>query len=148
SEIKAALTVQANVADNGQVAAMMKQIADQLGGLDILINNAGILRDRSIRKMTEADFDEVIAVNLKGTFNCIQHAQPILRDGGRIVSLSSVAAFQGFFGQSNYAPSKAAVASLTKVAAHEFAKQGVTVNAVAPGFIDTEMTKGVPEDVM
>ena len=148
SEIKAAACLQCNVADHAQVAAMMSQIKDSLGGLDILINNAGILRDRSIKKMSPADFQDVINVNLGGTFNCIQQAQPILREGGRIVSLSSVAAAIGFFGQANYAPSKAGISALTKVAARELARQKITVNAVAPGFVETEMTSAMPEDVV
>ncbi len=127
---------------------MMTQIKATLGGLDILINNAGILRDRSIKKMSLADFEDVISINLKGTFNCIQQAQPILREQGRVVSVASVAAIMGFFGQANYAPSKAGVIALTKVAAREFAKQKITVNAVAPGFVDTDMTRGMPEDVV
>jgi 3-oxoacyl-[acyl-carrier protein] reductase len=148
NDIKAAAVIQANIADASQVTAMMSQIRDRLGGLDILVNNAGILRDRSLKKMSLADFQDVIDVNLKGTFNCIQQAQPILRDNGRIVSLASVAAVMGFFGQANYAPSKAGVIALTKVAAREFAKQQITVNAVAPGFVDTEMTRGLPEEVV
>jgi 3-oxoacyl-[acyl-carrier protein] reductase len=148
NEIRASATIQANVADATQVAAMMTQIRDQLGGLDILINNAGILRDRSIKKMSLADFEDVININLKGTFNCIQQAGPILRENGRIVSMASVAAVTGFFGQANYAPSKAGVIALTKVAAREFAKQQITVNAVAPGFVQTEMTSGLSEEVV
>ncbi|HEX3355843.1 MAG TPA: 3-oxoacyl-ACP reductase family protein [Tepidisphaeraceae bacterium] len=148
AEIKAPLIVQANIADAQQVTAMMSKIRDSLGGLDILINNAGILRDHSIKKMPLADFQAVLDVNLTGTFNCIQQAQPILREGGRVVSLSSVSAAMGFFGQSNYAPSKAGVMALTKVAARELAKQKITVNAVAPGFIETEMTRDMPEEVV
>lgn len=147
-DIKAAVCLQCNVADPQQVAAMMSQIKNVAGGLDILINNAGILRDRSIKKMSPADFQDVIHVNLGGAFNCIQAAQPILREGGRIVSMASVAANLGFFGQANYAPSKAAIVALTKVAAREFARQNITVNAVAPGFIETEMTQGLAEDVV
>jgi 3-oxoacyl-[acyl-carrier protein] reductase len=148
AEIKAPLIVQANIADAAQVATMMSQIRDSLGGLDILINNAGIIRDRSIKKMSLADFQDVLNVNLTGTFNCIQQAQPILHEGGRIVSLASVSATMGFFGQANYAPSKAGVMALTKVAARELAKQKITVNAVAPGFIETEMTRDMPEEVV
>jgi 3-oxoacyl-[acyl-carrier protein] reductase len=148
TEIKAAATIQCNIAEQTQVAAMMTQIRDQLGGFDILVNNAGIMRDRSLKKMSLADFQDVIDVNLKGTFNCIQQAQSILRENGRIVSLASVAAAMGFFGQANYAPSKAGVIALTKVAARELAKQKITVNAVAPGFVETEMTSGLSEEVV
>ena len=147
-EIRAAAVIQANVADAAQVAAMMSQIRDQQGGLDILVNNAGILRDRSLKKMSTAEFDDVIDVNLKGTFNCIQQAAAVLRENGRVVSMASVAAAMGFFGQANYAASKAGVIALTKVAAREFAKQKITVNAVAPGFVETEMTSGLPEEVV
>ena len=147
-ETKAAFVVQANVADASQVAAMMSQIKQSLGGLDILVNNAGIMRDRSMKKMSQADFDDILNVNLRGTFNCLQQAQSILRENGRVVSLASVAAVMGFFGQASYAPSKAGIIALTKVAARELARQKITVNAVAPGFIDTEMTAGLPEDVV
>src|SRR4051812_8393200 len=140
--------IECNVADHAAVAAMMTRVKEKLGGLDILINNAGILRDRSMKKMTPADFDDVIKVNLYGAFNCIQNAQPILRPGGRMINISSVAAFVGFFGQANYATSKAGIVALTKVAARELAKQQVTVNAIAPGFVQTEMTKDLGEDVV
>src|SRR5438477_9435961 len=146
-EIRAVACIQCNIADAQQVPAVMGEIRNAFGGLDILVNNAGIMRDRSIKKMSQADFDDVIDINLRGTFHCIQHAQPILRENGRIVSLASVAAVMGFFGQANYAPSKAGVIALTKVAAREFARQKITVNAVAPGFIDTDMSKGMPDDV-
>jgi 3-oxoacyl-[acyl-carrier protein] reductase len=147
-DIKAAASIQCNIADAPQVVAMMSQIKNQLGGLDILVNNAGIMRDRTIKKMSQADFDDIIGVNLKGAFNCIQQAQSIVRDGGRVVSLASVAAVVGFFGQANYAPSKAGVIALAKVAAREFARQNVTVNAVAPGFINTEMIASMPSELI
>jgi 3-oxoacyl-[acyl-carrier protein] reductase len=147
-EINAADIIECNVADHAAVAAMMRRVTEKLGGLDILINNAGILRDRSMKKMAPADFDDVMKVNLYGAFNCIQNAQPILRSGGRVINISSVAAFVGFFGQANYATSKAGIVALTKVAARELAKQQVTVNAIAPGFVRTEMTKDLGEDVI
>src|SRR5439155_23676986 len=106
-----------------------------------------IRRDNTIKKMSPEDFDAVVQVNLGGAFNTIQHATTMLRSGGRIVNISSVAGIMGFFGQANYASSKAGIIALTKVAAREFARQQVTVNAVAPGFIDTDMSKGMPEDV-
>src|SRR6185503_10471063 len=109
--------------------------------------NAGILRDRTIKKMSEDEWESVLRVNLTGAFHCIHHALPILRPGGRIVNLASVSGQLGMFGQANYAASKAGLIALTKVTAREFAKQQVTVNAVAPGFVDTEMGRMMPEDV-
>jgi 3-oxoacyl-[acyl-carrier protein] reductase len=126
---------------------MMQRIKDRFGGLDILINNAGILRDRTLKKITADDWNAVIGVNLTGPFNCIRHATPILRTGGRIVNVSSLSAFMGMFGQSNYAAAKAGLVALTKVAARELAKQQITVNALAPGVIDTEIISGVPDEI-
>lgn len=142
-----AIVVQCDVANPDQVTAMMRRVQEQYGGLDILINNAGILQDRSIKKMALEEWEKVLRVNLTGTFNCIQQAIPILRSGGRIVNISSVSGQLGFFGQANYASSKAGIMALTKVAARELARQNITVNAVAPGFINTEMSRGMPEEV-
>jgi 3-oxoacyl-[acyl-carrier protein] reductase len=147
AESGAAMTVECDVADHGRVGEMLRSIVDRLGGLDILVNNAGILRDRSLKKMSSADFEAVVRVNLGGAFNTIQHASTLLRPGGRIVTVSSVAAFAGFFGQANYAASKAGAVALTKVAAREFARQGTTVNCVAPGFVETDIIKDMPDDV-
>jgi 3-oxoacyl-[acyl-carrier protein] reductase len=141
------LIIECDVSNADQVRAMTARIQSELGGLDVLVNNAGIIRDRSIKKMSADEWESVLRVNLTGTFNCIQQVQPVIRTGGRIVNLASVAGVLGFFGQANYASSKAAVIALTKVAAREMARQQVTVNAVAPGFIDTEMTKTMPPDV-
>jgi 3-oxoacyl-[acyl-carrier protein] reductase len=129
------------------VEAMMKQVQEQRGGLDILINNSGIIRDRSMKKMTTEEFESVIRVNLTGTFNVTQKAGAVLRNGGRIVNLSSVSGQMGLFGQANYSSSKAAIIALTKVSAREFSRQNITVNAIAPGFIDVGMSKGMPEEV-
>jgi 3-oxoacyl-[acyl-carrier protein] reductase len=142
-----ARVIQCDVGNPEDVTAMMESIQEQFGGLDILVNNAGILHDRSLKKMSMEEWEKVLRVNLTGAFNCIRHAIPILRVGGRIVNISSVSGQLGFFGQANYASSKAGVMALTKVAAREMAKQSVTVNAVAPGFINTEMSRGMPEDV-
>jgi 3-oxoacyl-[acyl-carrier protein] reductase len=147
ADLKDPILLQCDVGDDAQVAAMMQQIQSQLGGLDILVNNAGILRDRSLKKITSEEWESVLRVNLTGVFNCIRHAQPILRADGRIVNLSSLAAQMGFFGQSNYAASKAGVLGLTRVAARELAKERITVNAIAPGVIDTDMMRGVPEEI-
>ena len=141
------LIIECDVSDDQRVAAVTQQIRDALGGLDVLINNAGILRDRTIKKMTLDDWDAVLQVNLTGPFNCIRHAAPILRDGGRIVNISSLSAFAGMFGQANYASSKAGLVALTKVAARELAKRQITVNAIAPGVVETEIIQSVPEEM-
>src|SRR5580698_8013726 len=142
-----ACVVQCDVGDAGQVDSMMAEIVRKLGGLDILVNNAGILRDRTLGKMSEEDWRAVLRVNLDGAFHCIQKASPILRAEGRIVNVSSVSGWIGLFGQANYAASKAGVMALTKVAARELARRGITANAIAPGFIQTEMTRSLPPDV-
>ena len=139
--------IQCDVGDGQQVSAMMQQVRSEMGGLDILVNNAGIIRDRTLKKMTEEEWESVIRVNLTGTFHCLRHATTILRDNGRILNLSSVTGIMGLFGQANYAASKAAIIALTRTAAREMAKQGITVNAIAPGFIDTEMTQTMPPQV-
>jgi 3-oxoacyl-[acyl-carrier protein] reductase len=141
------LVVECDITQPAQVEAMMNQIEERHGGLDILINNSGVIRDRTIKKMTLEDFENVIRVNLTGTFNVTQKAGSILRAGGRIVNLSSVSGQMGLFGQANYSSSKAAIIALTKVSAREFARQNITVNAIAPGFIDVGMSKGMPEEV-
>ena len=141
------LVVECDVTDPMRVEAMMKQIQERHGGLDILINNSGVIRDRTIKKMTLEEFESVIRVNLTGTFNVTQKAGAILRNGGRIVNLSSVSGQMGLFGQANYSSSKAAIIALTKVSAREFARQNITVNAIAPGFIDVGMSKGMPDEV-
>jgi 3-oxoacyl-[acyl-carrier protein] reductase len=145
--LRDALVIECDVGDDAQVAAMMGRIRQEFGGLDILVNNAGILRDRTLKKMSPEEWDAVLRVNLTGAFNCLRHAATILREDGRVVNVSSVSAQLGLFGQANYAASKAGVIALTRVAARELAKQRITVNAVAPGFIDTEMTRTMPEDV-
>jgi 3-oxoacyl-[acyl-carrier protein] reductase len=147
SEIGAKVIVQCNVADREQVARMMSEIQERAGGVDILVNNAGILKDRTIKKMAAADWDDVLKINLTGAFNVTQGALPLIRSGGRIINISSVNAVLGFFGSANYASSKAGLIALTKVTAREVARQQITANAVAPGFINTEMTQGMPEDV-
>lgn len=141
------LVIECDVTKPEQVEAMMKQIADSLGGLDILVNNSGIIRDRTIKKLTFEDFEGVVRVNLAGTFNVTQKAAAVLRQGGRVINLSSVSGQMGLFGQANYSSSKAAIIALTKVSAREFARQQITVNAIAPGFIDVGMGKGMPDEV-
>ncbi len=147
AETAAAMTVECDVADHAAVGKAMAAIVERLGGIDILVNNAGVLRDRTLKNMTPADFDDVVRVNLGGAFNTLQHAATLLRPGGRVVNIASVAAFTGFFGQANYAASKAGLVALTKVAAREFAKHGTTINCVAPGFVATDIIKDMPDDV-
>ncbi|PYK54855.1 MAG: beta-ketoacyl-ACP reductase [Verrucomicrobia bacterium] len=146
-ELNEPLVVESDVTQPAQVEAMMKQIQDRHGGLDILVNNSGIISDRTIKKMSVEDFESVVRVNLTGTFTVTQKAGAILRNGGRIINMSSVSGELGLFGQANYSSSKAAIIALTKVSAREFARQNITVNAIAPGFIDVGMSKGMPDEV-
>ena len=140
---------QCDVADTGAVLAMIKEVTEQYGRLDILVNNAGITRDNLIMKMTEEDFDAVIQANLKGCFNTIKAVsrQMLKQRSGRIINITSVSGILGNAGQANYAASKAGVIGLTKTMARELASRGITVNAVAPGFVDTDMTQVLPESV-
>jgi 3-oxoacyl-[acyl-carrier protein] reductase len=147
-ELNQPLVIECDVTQPAQVEGMMKQIRDRYGGLDILVNNSGIIRDRTIKKMSMEEFESVVRVNLVGTFIVTQKAAAILRSGGRIVNVSSVSGQMGLFGQANYSSSKAGIIALTKVSAREFARQNITVNAIAPGFIDIGMSKGVSEEAM
>jgi len=144
---KDTLILQCDVGDSQQVREMFQQIQERLGGLDILVNNAGILKDRTLKKLTVEEWNEVLRINLTGVFNCISRAAPILRRDGRIVNIASVAAWLGVFGQASYASAKAGVVALTKVTARELAKHAITVNAIAPGVIDTEMTRVLSNEV-
>ena len=145
--------MQCNVADYQATEAMIRKVTDDFGRLDILVkylvNNAGITRDGLLMKMSEEDYDTVLDTNLKGTFHCIRFAarQMLRQRGGRIINLSSVSGILGNAGQANYSASKAGVIGLTKSAARELASRGITVNAVAPGFIETEMTAVLSEKV-
>jgi 3-oxoacyl-[acyl-carrier protein] reductase len=147
TELKDPLVIECDVTQPGQVESMMTEIHDKCGGLDVLVNNSGIIHDRTIKKMSIEEFESVVRVNLIGTFTVTQKAAAILRNGGRIVNLSSVSGQTGLFGQANYSSSKAAIIALTKVSAREFARQNITVNAIAPGFIDVGMSKGMSEEV-
>src|SRR6266704_3613122 len=146
-ELKDPLVIDCDVTQPAEVEAMMKQIQDHRGGLDILVNNSGVISDRTIKKMSLDEFESVIRVNLTGTFTVTQKAAAILRNGGRVINMSSVSGQMGLFGQANYSSSKAGIIALTKVAAREFARQNITVNAIAPGFIDVGMSKDMPEEV-
>lgn len=137
-----AAVYQCNVSQFDECEQFLKYVVKEHGRIDILVNNAGITRDGLLMKMSEEDFDKVIDVNLKGTFNTIRFAsrQMLKQRSGRIINMSSVVGISGNAGQVNYASSKAGVIGLTKAAARELASRGITVNAVAPGFIETEMT--------
>ena len=142
-----ALAVQCNVAKADEVKALMDAAVKEFGRIDILVNNAGITRDGLLMMMKEEDFDAVIAANLKGTFLCMKTVSRIMMKQryGRIVNLSSVVGLRGNAGQVNYAASKAGVVGMTKSLAKELASRGVTVNAVAPGFIATDMTAAMTD---
>lgn len=152
-EIKAkgvdSFAIQANVADADEVKAMTKEVVSQFGSLDVLVNNAGITRDNLLMRMKEQEWDDVIDTNLKGVFNCIQKATPqMLRQrSGAIINLSSVVGAVGNPGQANYVATKAGVIGLTKSAARELASRGITVNAVAPGFIVSDMTDALSDEL-
>ena len=140
---------QCNVSDFAKCEELVHGIVKQFGSLDILVNNAGITKDGLLMKMSEEDFDRVVDVNLKGAFNTIRFAsrQMLKQKSGRIINLSSVVGVAGNAGQANYASSKAGIIGLTKADAKELASRGITVNAIAPGFIETDMTDALPEKV-
>lgn len=137
----------ADVSDPTAVEAMMRSIRSDLGGIDALICNAGILRDRSIAKMSLEEWQSVIDVNLSGVFYCCKFGLEILRDGGTIVNMGSLSASAGFHGQSNYAAAKSGVQALTRVLSRECAKRSIRVNAIAPGLIETAMSATLSEAV-
>jgi 3-oxoacyl-[acyl-carrier protein] reductase len=152
-EIKAkgveSFAIQANVANGDEVKAMIKEVVSQFGTVDVLVNNAGITRDNLLMRMKESEWDDVIDTNLKGVFNCIQKVTPqmLRQKSGSIINLSSVVGAVGNPGQANYVATKAGVIGLTKSAAKELASRNITVNAVAPGFIVSDMTDALSEDL-
>ncbi len=141
---------QANISDPIQVDDMIENVTINLGKIDILVNNAGIVRDKSFVKMTHEMWNEVLSVNLDGAFYCTKSviSGMLERKYGRIVNISSVIGRMGNRGQANYAASKAGMIGLTQSLAKEFASKGITVNAIAPGFIETDMLKGIPKNIM
>lgn len=141
------IAIKANVSVLSEAEALIKQTKEKFGSVDILVNNAGITRDNLLMRMSEAEWDSVITVNLKGTFNCIKAATRTMlkQRAGKIINISSVVGVMGNAGQANYSASKAGVIGLTKSAAKEFGSRHIQVNAVAPGYIQTEMTKDLPD---
>jgi 3-oxoacyl-[acyl-carrier protein] reductase len=153
SEIEAlgrkALALEMDVTNYDLVEAGINKILDKMGKVDILVNNAGITKDNLVLRMSQADWDAVINVNLKGTFNCIKAvSRPMVKQrSGRIISIASIIGLMGNPGQANYAASKAGIIALTKTVAKELASRNINANAVAPGFIQTEMTAKLSEDI-
>jgi 3-oxoacyl-[acyl-carrier protein] reductase len=143
-----AIAVAADIRSSADTTLLVDRSVQAFGALDILINNAGILRDKTLKKMESEDWQAVIDTNLSGVFRMCKAANEQLRVGGRIVNLASISAIVGFFGQANYAASKAGVIGLTKVLSRELAKRQITVNAVAPGVVLTEMGKSIPETAL
>ena len=145
-----AVALSGDVSDGEQAGALVKQAAGQLGGIDILVNNAGITRDGLLMRMSEEDWDAVQRTNLRGAFLITKAAlRPMLRArGGRIINISSVVGVMGNAGQANYAAAKAGLIGFTRAVAREVASRGITVNAVAPGFIETDIIKGMSEEAV
>jgi len=141
--------VRCDVQDGDQVAAAIAEAVRSFGSLDVMVNNAGITRDATMRKMTEEQFDQVISVHLKGCWNGLRHAAAVMREqgSGSIINLSSISGKVGFIGQTNYSAAKAGIVGMTKAAARELAHLGVRVNAVAPGLIRSPMTEAMPKRI-
>ncbi|MDD4334676.1 MAG: 3-oxoacyl-[acyl-carrier-protein] reductase [Desulfotomaculaceae bacterium] len=144
-----ALVFKADIAKPAEAAALVKAAVDEFGGVDILVNNAGVTRDNFILRMKDEDWDQVLGVNLKGAFNCTKAAARVMvkNHSGRIINISSVVALTGNTSQANYCAAKAGLIGLTRALAKELGPRSITVNAVAPGFITTEMTLGLPEEL-
>lgn len=139
-----AIALKADVSNFKEVKEMFEKVKEKFKKLNILVNNAGIMKDRTLKNMTQEEWQKVIDVNLTGIYNVTKNALPIMEDNGRIISISSIVGISGNFGQCNYAASKAGVIGFTKSLAKELGKRKITVNAVAPGFIQTDMTKDLP----
>ena len=139
-----AMCIKADVSNYEEVALMIQSIKKEFGRLDILVNNAGITMDRTLKNMTQEEWSKVINVNLNSVYNVTKHAIPLIPKYGRIINISSIAGISGNFGQCNYSASKAGIIGFTKSLAKELGKHGITVNAVAPGLIQSEMTNKIP----
>lgn len=144
-----AVAIQGDVSSFEDSKKIIDKAIEKLGSIDILVNNAGITKDSLIMRMKEEEFDKVIEVNLKGVFNCIRHTVPIMmkQRSGKIINISSVVGLSGNAGQANYASAKAGVIGMTKSVAKEIASRGITVNAIAPGYIETDMTEVLSDKV-
>lgn len=144
-----ALALKADVSKNDEIENLVKEVLNQYGSIDILVNNAGITRDNLLIRMSEQEFQDVIDINLKGAFICTKHVSKVMikQRTGKIINIASVVGVMGNAGQSNYAASKAGLIGFTKSIAKELAKRGINVNAVAPGYIETDMTASLPEKV-
>ncbi|MBI1729220.1 3-oxoacyl-ACP reductase FabG [Candidatus Acetothermia bacterium] len=142
--------IKANIAKQADAKRLVEETKKRFGRIDVLLNNAGIMRDATLLKMTEESFDQVIEVNLKGTFNCTQAVAPIMieQGKGKIINVSSIVGLYGNFGQTNYVASKAGIVGMTKVWARELGRKNICVNVVCPGFIETEMLQSVPEKIL
>jgi 3-oxoacyl-[acyl-carrier protein] reductase len=140
-----AIAVEGDVRDRQSIGRMFDQVIDTFGSLEIVVNNAAVLRDRTLSKMSDEEWQSVIDTNLSGVWKVCKEAVPRMSDGGRIVSMASISGFSGFFGQTNYAAAKAGVVGLTKALSKELARRQITVNAVAPGVVLTEMGQSIPE---
>ena len=138
------IAIKADVSNFDDVANMFRIIKEKFGKIDVLVNNAGITMDKTLRKMTQEEWNKVIDVNLTSVYNVTKNALPLMQKNSRVINISSIVGLYGNFGQTNYAASKAGIIGFTKSLAKELGKHGITVNAVAPGFIESEMTKKIP----
>lgn len=141
-----AVALSGDVRQLEQMESLMRQAVERFGSLDILVSNAGILRDRSVKKMSDQEWKDVIDTNLTGVFHSCKAASEVMAEGGSIINIASLSAALGFFGQANYASAKAGVVTLTKVLSRELARKPIRVNAVAPGVVNTEMGESIPEE--